>query len=266
MITFEKIPSFRFLTRAQKHRIFCIPPVLCLFAQKSRREGILSLEEGIDDLVGLVDKRDEWFLMTFMRMLLDFTEEDKADLPAILKNIVTASGGSKVSMLCHQIIAAGCADILEGAHEKAVLYHLASFLGKKWQDDFFTSPEMRYVLTKTDCSYSIIVKDDNEFLYPETDEPCENHPLALILDYSCRAIQKVLREVSSEDLFLALKDAPAKIRNAFLKNMSERARYFLKMKIDEEELYDRQKIPEVQQTIIKVIRRLEEAGEIDRKN
>jgi len=263
MIAFENIPSFRFLTRNQKHRIFRIPPILCLLAQKSRREGLLSLEEGIDDLVGVVDKRDEWFLKEFLRMILDFDGKNREDLPVIMKNIVTASGGSKLSILCHQMIASGSADIWEGRHENSLLDNLVSFLGKKWQDDFFVSPELRAILRKINCRYSVIVKDENEFLYPETDEPCENHPLALILDYSEFAIQKVLREVDTEDLVLALKDAPAKIRNAFLKNMSERARCCIKIKLDDEgEPYDREKIPKAQQMFIHIIRRHEDAGKI----
>jgi len=267
MLIFENIPSFRFLTRTQKHRIFRIPSVLCLLARKSRREGILALEEGIDDLVGEVDKRDEWFLMNFMRMVLDFTEEDKADLSVTFKNLVTASGGSKLSILCHQMIAAGCTGILEGCHEKTILYHLASFLGNKWQDEFFTSPEMHYILTQINCPHSIIINDGNDFLYPEADADCSSHPLALIFEYSDSAIQKILREVSTKDLCLAFKDARAKIRNAFLKNMSERARYFLKMKLDDEtEPYNRQKILEAQQRLGHVIKRLEDVGEIKRKH
>ena len=265
MLTFENIPSFRFLTRAQKHRIFRIPPLLCLFARKARREGLLSLEEGIDDLVDEVDKRDEWFLLNFLRMMVDYSGNSKIDLPAFMKNIVLASGGSKLTRLCRQIIVAGCVDIWEGAHEKAVLYHLASFLGNKWRDDFFTSAEMHYILTQIPCQHSIIAKDGNSFLYPETDDFCESHPLALILNYSPRAIQKVLRDVSMNALFLALKDAHARIRNVFLMNMSERARCNLMILLDDEgEPYDKQKIPEAQQKVLAVIKKLEDEGEIDK--
>ena len=47
-----------------------------------------------------------------------------------------------------------------------------------------------------------------------------------------RTIQRVLRDVSKDDLALCLKAAPEKLRDAIFRNLSERAREYLKEEID----------------------------------
>lgn len=77
-----------------------------------------------------------------------------------------------------------------------------------------------------------------------------------------RSIQLVLREVDSAELALALKGVPDTVRDKITKNLSERAATNL---IEEVELLGTvrlRQVEEAQQNIIRIIRRLEEQGQI----
>ncbi|GAA1931146.1 flagellar motor switch protein FliG [Nocardioides marmoribigeumensis] len=77
-----------------------------------------------------------------------------------------------------------------------------------------------------------------------------------------RSIQLVLREVDSAELALALKGVPDAVRDKITKNLSERAATNL---IEEVELLGTvrlRQVEEAQQNIIRIIRRLEEQGQI----
>jgi len=77
-----------------------------------------------------------------------------------------------------------------------------------------------------------------------------------------RSIQLVLREVDTAELALALKGVPEQVRDKITKNLSERAAANL---IEEVELLGAvrlSQVEEAQQSIIRVIRQLEEQGQI----
>ncbi len=83
-----------------------------------------------------------------------------------------------------------------------------------------------------------------------------------IVDLEDRSIQLVLREVDSAELALALKGVPEEVRDKITKNLSERAATNL---IEEVELLGTvrlRQVEESQQNIIRVIRQLEEQGQI----
>ncbi|MFP6582269.1 MAG: flagellar motor switch protein FliG [Candidatus Hydrogenedentota bacterium] len=75
-------------------------------------------------------------------------------------------------------------------------------------------------------------------------------------------IQKVLREIESKDLALALKAANDDVRAKVLHNMSERAREMIIEEIDFMGPVRLKYVEEAQQKIVGVIRVLEEAGEL----
>ncbi|NMB00018.1 MAG: flagellar motor switch protein FliG [Firmicutes bacterium] len=77
-----------------------------------------------------------------------------------------------------------------------------------------------------------------------------------------RSIQKVLREVDSKDLALALKTASEEVSARIYKNMSKRAAEMLKEDIDYMGPVRLRDIEETQQKIVATIRRLEDTGEI----
>jgi flagellar motor switch protein FliG len=76
------------------------------------------------------------------------------------------------------------------------------------------------------------------------------------------AIQKVLREVDTKELALALKGINEEVQNRIFKNMSERAASMLKEEIEFMGPVRLRAVEESQQRIVAIIRRLEESGEI----
>jgi flagellar motor switch protein FliG len=83
-----------------------------------------------------------------------------------------------------------------------------------------------------------------------------------ILKIDDRGIRELLKEVSNEDLTLALKTAPEELRQKFFKNLSERAGNMIR---EDLEIMGPVKLSDVetaQQEIVKNVRRLEAEGRI----
>ena len=77
-----------------------------------------------------------------------------------------------------------------------------------------------------------------------------------------RSIQRVLREVDSKELSLALKVATEEVKEAIFKNMSERASGLIKEELEFMGPVRLKDVEESQMKIVEVIRSLEEEGEI----
>lgn len=77
-----------------------------------------------------------------------------------------------------------------------------------------------------------------------------------------QAIQKVLRQVEQRDLALALRGASDELRERIFRNLSTRAGEMLREDMETGGPVRRSQVEEVQQKIVTVVRRLEEAGEI----
>ncbi|MEW6447605.1 MAG: flagellar motor switch protein FliG [Bacillota bacterium] len=76
------------------------------------------------------------------------------------------------------------------------------------------------------------------------------------------SIQRVLREVNTKDLAVALRGAGEDVKNRIFRNMSQRAGKMLKDELEYMGPVRLRQVEEAQQKIVKVIRALEEAGEI----
>lgn len=77
-----------------------------------------------------------------------------------------------------------------------------------------------------------------------------------------RSVQRVLREVESQDLGLALKGASNEVTQKIFNNMSTRASEMLKEEIQFMGPVRLRDVEDAQQRIVNIIRRLEDAGEI----
>lgn len=77
-----------------------------------------------------------------------------------------------------------------------------------------------------------------------------------------RSIQRVLREVESQDLALALKGASSEVAEKIFSNMSSRAAEMLREDIEFMGPVRLRDVEEAQQRIVNIIRRLEDTGEI----
>jgi flagellar motor switch protein FliG len=76
------------------------------------------------------------------------------------------------------------------------------------------------------------------------------------------SIQRVLREVQSKDLALALRGANEEVRERIFRNMSKRASEMLRDELQYMGPVRLRDVEEAQQRIVKIIRNLEESGEI----
>lgn len=77
-----------------------------------------------------------------------------------------------------------------------------------------------------------------------------------------RSMQRVLKEVDTKELSMALKGASEQLQEKFFKNMSSRAAEMIKEDMEYMGPIRLKDVEEVQQRIVDVIRRLEEDGEI----
>lgn len=77
-----------------------------------------------------------------------------------------------------------------------------------------------------------------------------------------RSIQRVLREVESQDLALALKGASGEVAEKIFSNMSSRAAEMLREDIEFMGPVRLRDVEEAQQRVVNIIRRLEDTGEI----
>lgn len=77
-----------------------------------------------------------------------------------------------------------------------------------------------------------------------------------------RSIQRILREVEVRDLALALKATPESVKEAILRNMSQRASQMLREDMEASGPVRLRQVEEAQQRIVEVIRRLDNAEEI----
>ncbi|MDA8095969.1 MAG: flagellar motor switch protein FliG [Clostridia bacterium] len=76
------------------------------------------------------------------------------------------------------------------------------------------------------------------------------------------SIQRVLRDVNNKDLAMALRGANEEVRGCIYRNQSQRASQMLKEEIDYMGPVRLKEVEDAQQRIVKVIRSLDEAGEI----
>ncbi len=77
-----------------------------------------------------------------------------------------------------------------------------------------------------------------------------------------RSIQKVLREVDTQDLAKALKGVDSEVQEKIFRNMSKRASSLLREDMDFMGPIRLRDVEEAQQKIVNIIRKLEEAGDI----
>ena len=83
-----------------------------------------------------------------------------------------------------------------------------------------------------------------------------------IVNLDARSIQRVLRDVDSNDLAVAIKGSSEEIKNLLLENISERARVNILVDIEYLRNVRIKDVEKAQQKIVEIIRTLEEAGEI----
>ena len=120
------------------------------------------------------------------------------------------------------------------------------------------------VLNRVDRSTERNIMENLERYDPELAESVKKLMFVFddIIQLDDRSVQRVLREVETKDLSLAMKTASEEVKNRIFKNMSERAALMLREDMEVMGPVRLKDVEETQTKIVNIIRRLEEAGEI----
>lgn len=120
------------------------------------------------------------------------------------------------------------------------------------------------VLNRVDRSTEKTIMETLEIQDPELAEEIKKLMFVFedIVQLDDRSIQRILREIDSQDLALALKGTGEEVAAKIMRNMSKRASEMLREDIDFMGPVRLRDVEEAQQRIVASIRRLEEAGEI----
>ncbi len=120
------------------------------------------------------------------------------------------------------------------------------------------------VLNRVDRSTERNIIENLERFDPELAESVKKLMFVFddIIILDDRSIQRLLRELDTKDLALALKGASEEVQIKIFRNMSERASSMLRDDMEAMGPVRLKDVEETQQKIVNVIRRLEEAGEV----
>src|SRR5690606_29390724 len=120
------------------------------------------------------------------------------------------------------------------------------------------------LLRKVDLATEKVILEGLERTDPETANEVRKRMFVFenITLLDDRSIQRVLREIDSKDLGMALKGATEEVRTRIVRNMSERAGKMLEEDMAALGPVRLRQVEEAQGRIIAVIRRLEEAEEV----
>lgn len=120
------------------------------------------------------------------------------------------------------------------------------------------------ILSRSDRATEKLILERLEAQDPELAEEVRNRMFVFedVVNIDDRAIQLVLREIDTKELAVALKGVREDVRSKVLRNMSSRAAEALVEEIDVLGPVRLKTVEEAQTAIVRVIRRLEEGGQI----
>jgi flagellar motor switch protein FliG len=120
------------------------------------------------------------------------------------------------------------------------------------------------ILHQVDRSTEKVIMDALDEKHPQLAEEVRQKMFVFenIITLDDRAIQRILREVNSKDLILALKGASEEVRQLIFRNLSKRAAEVLSEDLNLSGPVRLRNVEEAQQRIVNVIRQLESAEQI----
>ena len=147
--------------------------------------------------------------------------------------------------------------------EKVLETRLASVV-KQGQMAIGGIPSIVEILNMSDRNTEKIILEDLEKTAPELAEMIRKKLFVFedIVRLDDISIQRVLREVDGKDLALALRGASEDVRDCIFRNQSQRAGEMLKEELEYMGPVRLKQVEEAQGKIVKIIRTLEESGEI----
>jgi len=209
--------------------------------EKARREGILSLEDRLEDIPADGDRDIFKYGIVFVIDGFDTGLIDK-----LLTNLVNQ----------------------EKDEEKRLLKTLQKEAVLMIQQGYNTNLMFAMLNSYTDISLAeneaIIKAIDYSFLdkHEEVPDETDTGKLQIFTTMTDRAIQMVMRELESLVLAKALKGEGKKVRDAFFRNMSERAAAMLKEDMQYMGPLRSEDLTAAQESILAQLKQLEDSGDI----
>lgn len=214
--------------------------LLINLSDKARRQGLLSLEE---DIVNLESR----FFQRGLQLVVDGTD------PEIIKQIlelqIFSRGYRGKELLESCIIYEGVLAIQQGYNPRIVEEILHSFFTEEYQQKRVKRESEKYRLYLSGLS-----KKTADHSYSEFEE--------LLLSLDDRAIQKILREVDTYCLGIAMSHLAGPVNYRIFTNMSDAAGILLKEDMDYIGEVSEKQCKEEQDKLFNIIAKLEEQGEI----
>lgn len=120
------------------------------------------------------------------------------------------------------------------------------------------------ILNGVDRGTERTILDSLEIQDPELAEEIKKRMFVFedIVDIDNRSIQRIIRDIESADLLLAIKVASEEVRDAIFRNMSKRMADTFREEMEYMGPVRLRNVEEAQTRIVAIIRQLEEAGEI----
>lgn len=214
--------------------------ILVNLSEKARKKGLLSLEDDIENL-------ESQFFRRGLKLVVDGTD------PEVIKHIlgiqIFARGYRGKELLENCIIYEGVLAIQQGYNPRIVEEILHSFFTEEFQ----------YERKKK------VLKDYRSFLSELAKKPADvfsSEFEKLLYTLDDRAIQRIMREVDTYSLGIAMFHLAAPVKYKLLKNMSESAGILLLEDMDYIGEVSEKHSKEEQDKIYNIIRKLEDQGEI----
>ncbi|MBN2441440.1 MAG: hypothetical protein JXJ04_08835 [Spirochaetales bacterium] len=210
------------------------------FSEKSRRMGLLSLENDIDEL-------ESKFFQKALRLVVDGT--DPALISHILEIQIFSQGYCGKELLENCIIYEGVLAIQQGDNPRIVAEILHSFF-----PDVFKIEQEKRESEKYQKTMEKFAHNTSDDIYSEFEE--------LFLQIDDRGIQRILREIDTYCLCTAMVNLADPVKYKILKNMSEPAGIMILEDMEFMGQLSEIESKEAQDRIIRIIQKLEDQGEV----
>jgi flagellar motor switch protein FliG len=224
-------------------------------SEKARREGLLALEEEVDS-----DKLNQRDIFEYgLRFVVDGT--DASIIRDLLENIIEQEE-DKYTRRLMVIKLEAALSIHAGDNPRITAYKLNTYTDLTLTDD----PIIQKIMNEEDDKGKFS-EDEIDALIggynkkADVEEP-EVTDFDILGTLDNRSIQRVIREVDSTELGMALKSAKKETFKAILRNMSKRA---AKMLVEDMEYMGPvllRDVKEAQKKIVCIMQHLEDTGEI----
>ena len=208
-----------------------------------RREGVLALEQQIE-------KTDDKLTKIGLGLICGGTDPKLVE--GILSTFIVTSNKTGADLLSQLIVQDGLLQIQAGHNPRIIEEKLLAYMG-----DIDTNDHSIYSERFVDGEYNALMADIANW------EKTTGLPgFEMLVNFSDRDIQHVLREVDTNILAIALRDASFELKNRVLQNLSKRLCIDIinDMKIMGPIIPE--DIAEAQREIVKTLYRLQEMGEI----